>query len=158
EYGVRRWKKIVFVEGKGTTTEIQHYKFTDISLEAGKYSYRLKQIDFDGSFEYSNIVEVEVGIPNEFSLSQNYPNPFNPRTKIKYSIPNVIASETKQSQFVILKVYDLLGREVATLVDEFKPLGSYEIEFDASQLSSGIYYYRLKASDFFETKKMIVLK
>ena len=152
------WHKVGFIEGKGTTTEIQHYQFTDVGLQAGKYSYRLKQIDFDGTINYTNTIEVNIGIPVEFSLEQNYPNPFNPVTKIKFNIPSVIASETKQSQHVLLKVYDLLGREVVTMVDEFRQAGSYEIEFDASQLSSGTYYYRLKVSDFVETKKMTVLK
>ena len=98
---------------------------------AGNYNYRLKQIDFDGTFEYSNVVEVEVTSPSTFSLEQNYPNPFNPSTIIRYTIPNVIASETKQSQFVSLKVYDVLGNEVATLFEEYKPVGRYEVEFSA---------------------------
>lgn len=103
-------------------------------------------------------VEVEKQIPTEFSLEQNYPNPFNPSTKIRYSIPSVIASETKQSANVTLKVYDLLGNEVTTLVNEEKPAGVYEVEFDASQLSSGIYFYKLQAGSFIQTKKMTVLK
>jgi len=94
----------------------------------------------------------------EFSLEQNYPNPFNPSTKIKFTIPTVIANETKQSQLVILKVYDVLGSEIATLVNEEKPAGSYEVEFDATGLSSGIYFYRLQAGSFIETKKLILMK
>ncbi|HEY6627265.1 MAG TPA: M14 family zinc carboxypeptidase [Ignavibacteriaceae bacterium] len=94
----------------------------------------------------------------KFSLEQNYPNPFNPITKIKYTIPSVIASGAKQSQLVILKVYDVLGNEVATLVNEEKPAGSYEVNFNASQLSSGIYFYKLTAGNFIETKKMILMK
>jgi hypothetical protein len=97
-------------------------------------------------------------IPEGFTLQQNYPNPFNPSTRIRYSIPNVIASETKQSQFVSLKVYDVLGNEVATLVNEEKPAGSYEVNFNASQLSSGIYFYKLQTGNFAETKKMLLLK
>jgi Secretion system C-terminal sorting domain len=96
--------------------------------------------------------------PEEFSLSQNYPNPFNPSTTIRYSIPDVIASETKQSQFVSLKVYDVLGNEVATLVNEQKPAGTYEVKFDAIGLSSGIYFYKLRAGSLVETKKMIFLR
>src|SRR3970282_1215284 len=96
------WHKVGFIEGKGTTTEVQHYQFTDVGLQAGKYSYRLKQIDFDGTINYSNTIEVNVMIPVEFSLEQNYPNPFNPVTNIKFNIPSVIASETKQSQLVTL--------------------------------------------------------
>jgi uncharacterized delta-60 repeat protein len=98
------------------------------------------------------------GSVNNFSLEQNYPNPFNPATKIRYSIPNVIASETKQSQLVSLKVYDVLGNEVAALVNEEIPAGSYEVEFTAPELSSGIYFYKLQTGSFVETKKMLMIK
>jgi hypothetical protein len=98
------------------------------------------------------------GIVNEFVLEQNYPNPFNPSTKIRYSIPTVIASEAKQSSLVTLKVYDVLGNEVATLVNEEQSAGSYEVDFNAARLSSGIYFYKLHAGLFVETKKMILLK
>jgi carboxypeptidase T len=94
----------------------------------------------------------------QFSLDQNYPNPFNPSTKIKYSVPSVIASETKQSQLVTLKVYDILGNQVATLINEEKPSGEYEVDFDAAGLSSGIYFYKLQAGSFVATKKMILLR
>lgn len=97
-------------------------------------------------------------IPNQFALEQNYPNPFNPTTKIKYTIPSVGTSLMKFLQFVQLKVYDVIGNEVATLVNEEKPAGSYEVTFDASQLSSGIYFYTLKAGSFTETKKMAMMK
>jgi len=98
-------------------------------------------------------------LPDNFFLSQNYPNPFNPSTKIKFTIPNaVIASETKQSQMVTLKVFDSLGNEVAILIKEEKPVGTYEVEFDASFLPSGIYFYRLQAGTYVKTKKMILLK
>ena len=96
--------------------------------------------------------------PLEFILEQNYPNPFNPGTKIHYTIPSVIASRTKQSQLVTLKVFDVLGKEVATLVNEEKPAGSYEVEFNAASLSSGIYFYKIQAGSFVETKKMILMK
>jgi hypothetical protein len=94
----------------------------------------------------------------EFSLEQNYPNPFNPSTIIRYTIPNVIASETKQSQFVSLKVYDVLGNEVATLIDEYKSAGNYEVEFSADELTSGIYFYKLQAGSYTETKKLVLMK
>lgn len=153
------WKTIGFVEGKGTTTEVTNYSFIDRELSAGIYNYRLKQIDYDGTFKYYNLSEsVEVGLPGGFELSQNFPNPFNPSTRIKYTIPGVIASETKQSHLVSLKVYDVLGNEIAVLVDEFKQAGIYEIDFDASGLSSGVYYYQLRAGDFTEAKKMILLR
>jgi len=94
-----------------------------------------------------------------FNLEQNYPNPFNPSTKIKFTIPqSVTASETKQSHLVMLKVYDVLGNEIATLVNEVKPADSYEVEFSGMKLPSGIYFYQLKAGSFVETKKMILLK
>ena len=96
--------------------------------------------------------------PNEFSLEQNYPNPFNPSTSIRYTISSVIASATKQSQLVTLKVYDVIGNEVATLVNEEKPAGSYEVKFNAVGLSSGIYFYKLQAGNFIESKKMLLLK
>jgi photosystem II stability/assembly factor-like uncharacterized protein len=152
------WNNLGFVTGHGTTTETQQYSFTDSDVSTGKYQYRLKQIDFDGSFEYSNVIEVEIGSPDEFNLSQNYPNPFNPRTKIKFTIPSVIASETKQSQLVTLKIYDVLGNEVSTLVNEEKVAGTYEVEFSAVALSSGIYFYQLKAGSFVQTMKMILIK
>jgi hypothetical protein len=109
----------------------------------------------------SEITAIDENVENsnkEYLLSQNYPNPFNPSTKIKYTIPSVIASETKQSQLVSLKVYDVLGNEIATLVNEEQTAGAYEVEFTASQLSSGIYFYKLQAGSFIETKKMILLR
>jgi hypothetical protein len=147
---LENWENIGFVNGNGTTTEPQSYSFVDENLQAGKYQYRLKQIDFDGTFEYSNVVEVEIAEPLQFSLEQNYPNPFNPVTSIQYEISS--------RQFVTLKVYEVLGKEVATLVNEEKPAGSYNNEFKGSNLASGIYYYQLRASEIVETKKMILLK
>jgi hypothetical protein len=154
------WRNIGFVNGTGTTTEPQSYSFVDKDLEAGKYQYRLKQIDFDGSFEYSKTIEVEVNAPLKFSLEQNYPNPFNPSTTIKFSIPAV---GTRLALSVQLKVYDVLGKEVATLVNKEKPAGNYEVLFtshsdEGQNLPSGVYFYQLKAEDFIQTKKMILLK
>ncbi|MFI5237920.1 MAG: T9SS type A sorting domain-containing protein, partial [Ignavibacteriales bacterium] len=155
------WNKIGFVPGHGTTTETQHYSFTDNNVSSGKYQYKLKQIDYDGTFEYSQIVEVEIPFVNEFSLSQNFPNPFNPVTKIKYSIPSV---RTQRAVSVQLIVYDVLGREIAILVNEEKPAGEYEVEFDAANLlpkgslTSGIYFYQLKAGELTETRKMVLIK
>ena len=104
---------------------------------------------------------MELNSPIQFTLEQNYPNPFNPTTRIKYSIPNVIAIQQlpeKQSQHVTLSVYDVLGNVVVTLVNEEKPAGSYEVEFNAGKFPSGVYYYQLKAGEFILTKKMILLK
>ena len=102
-------------------------------------------------------IEISESIPSNFELHQNYPNPFNPSTKIRYAIPAVGTSLMKFLQSVQLKVYDVLGNEVATLVDEEKPTGSYEVEFNAINLSSGIYFYQLRAGSFVETKKIILL-
>jgi len=149
------WEKIGFVDGKGTTTEIQNYSFTDQNVVSGTYAYRLKQIDFDGTVNYSNAVEVDLNSITSFSLEQNYPNPFNPSTKIKYTIPVV---GTSLMNFVQLKVFDVLGNEVTILVDEYKPAGSYEVDFDAGSLSSGVYMYKLQAGDFISVKKMLLTK
>lgn len=147
---LKEWKTVSFVPGFGTTTEVHHYSFTDESLQPGDYQYRLKQIDFDGSFEYSQILEVTIDAPTQFSLEQNYPNPFNPVTSIQY----VVGSQS----YVSLKVYDVLGNEVATLVNEQKPAGTYEVEFNGTELPSGIYFYQLQAGSYIETKKMLLLK
>jgi len=144
------FSKIAFVGGNGTTTEPQSYSYADNSVTSGKYFYRLKQIDFNGEFSYSQIVEVDVASPIEFVLDQNYPNPFNPSTIISFSVP--------QSSFVTLKVYDVLGNEVSTLVNETKEAGKYNISFDASGLSNGVYFYTIKANNFNSTKKMILIK
>jgi hypothetical protein len=144
------WERIEFMDGQGTTTETTDYIFNDKISEPGVYSYRLKQIDFDGSFEYSDIIEVEALGTFSFELLQNYPNPFNPATTIKYQIPEL--------NFVTLKIYDVLGSEVVTLVNEEKLVGSYELEFNATDLPSGVYLYKLQAGSFVETKKMILLK
>ncbi len=150
EDGNQNWENVGFVNGNGTTTKQHNYSFKDNKNLSGNYNYRLKQIDFDGSFEYSNIVEVNITSPVKFSLEQNYPNPFNPGTVISWKSP-VSSRQT-------LKVYDVLGREVATLVNEYKPAGTYQVEFNASKLPSGIYFYRLNAGSFTQTKKMILIK
>jgi hypothetical protein len=141
---------IGYVNGAGTTTEPQNYSYTDKSVETGKYFYRLKQIDFDGRFEYSDAVEVDVSGPLGFNLEQNYPNPFNPSTSIKYSIP--------ESGNVKLSVYNLVGEEVAVLINGFTQSGFYEVSFDASNLPSGVYLYKLQSANSVQTKKMMLLK
>lgn len=146
------YQKVGSIQGNGTTTEIKNYKFSDRNLQTGSYKYRLKQIDYNGNFHYFNLNnEVEVGIPNKYNLSQNYPNPFNPETKIDYDIPK----ETKVS----LKIYDVTGREVANIINnEVHKAGYYTVKFNASVLSSGIYFYRLVAGDFVMSKKMLLVK
>ena len=144
------YQQIGFVEGKGTTTETQNYLFRDEELLSGSYTYRLKQMDFDGSFAYSDEVAIEISQPDVFYLGQNYPNPFNPSTNIKYSIP--------QDGMVSLKVYDLLGKEVATLVNEPQQAGTFDVVFSGSNLASGVYYYQLIAGDLTSTKKLMLTK
>ncbi len=144
------WIKIGFVRGNGTSTEINTYSFVDKNPVRGVILYRLKQIDFDGGYKIFNSVAVNFNPPLEFSLKQNFPNPFNPTTRISWQSP----VDGKQT----LKVYNVLGNEVATLVDEYREAGSYEISFDASSLPSGIYYYKFSAGNYSDVKKMIVIK
>ncbi len=146
---LQKWINIGFVDGKGTSTEMHYYTFTDNNLSPGSYSYRLKQIDFDGSYSYSNVVETEVQ-SYQFAMMQNYPNPFNPSTVIEYHL--------ETSGLVLLKVYDVLGREITTLVNEIRQPGSYKVLFTADelQLTSGIYFYRLQTDSFTQTLKMIL--
>ena len=144
------WTKIGFVKGNGNSNSPKDYTYTDNSnLSSGKYSYRLKQIDNDGQFEYSKVVDVSFNAPTEFSLKQNYPNPFNPSTVISYALPS--------QSYVTIKVYDILGNEVASLVNKEQAEGEYKITFDANNLSSGIYFYKLTAGNFVNTMKMILL-
>lgn len=144
------WESVAFVTGNGTTTEPKSYFYKDENLSMGKYEYRLKQLDYDGNYNYSNEIEVVVNAPDKFSLNQNYPNPFNPGTTIEYQIP--------QSSFVTIKVYDVLGKEVVTLVNEEKPAGVHEVNFIAKDLTSGLYLYKIKAESFEQTRKMLLLK
>jgi hypothetical protein len=149
------YMEIGFVPGFGTTTEPKSYSFNDQNLRSGVYTYRLKQVDFDGSFTYSNEVEVEVIAPAEFSLDQNYPNPFNPSTKITFSL----ATDSRVS----LKVFDVIGQEVASLINQELTAGVHNIDFNAAGINSGVYFYRIEASGvngakFVDVKKMILLK
>lgn len=143
---------IGFVDGKGNSTEINYYSFNDNPQLSGinQIYYRLKQVDFDGTFSYSDVVSVSYDVPAEFVLNQNYPNPFNPSTTISYFVP--------KESFVSIRIYDFLGREVTTLVNEMKPIGSYEIRFDASNIPSGTYFYTMNADSYTSTKKMILIK
>ena len=142
--------KIGFVPGFGTTTQSKSYTFTDNSSLSETYYYRLKQIDYDGNFTYSEVVEVNLGLPSEFALQQNYPNPFNPTTKITYSVP--------ADGFVNIAVYNVLGEKVANLLNTNVKAGNYDISFDATNLTSGMYLYRMEAGDFVSVKKMMILK
>ncbi len=143
------WETIGFVEGKGTTTQTQNYSFVD-NPPSGKFLYRLKQIDYDGAYEYSSEIEAEVFAPKEYTLQQNFPNPFNPSTTIGYTI-------TEKGK-VYLAVYDILGREVGVLVNEEKEAGEYSALFNSSGLSSGIYVYKILVNGFISSNKMILMK
>jgi len=155
--GDEGWEKIGFIEGFGNSNSTKYYEFTDNIAVSGKYFYRLKQVDIDGTYEYSDFIEAGTIMSQKFSftLSQNYPNPFNPTTIIDYTIPNNVLEFDSN---VKLKVYDILGRELMTLVNEKQESGSYSINFDASDLSNGIYVYILKAGNFIKSNKMILLK
>jgi hypothetical protein len=144
------WSKIGFVRGNGTTTEINYYSYTDQNLIAESYSYRLKQVDLDGTYEYSNIVYVEIITPTEYELSQNYPNPFNTATTIKFSIP--------EGSQVSLKIYNSLGQEIKTLVNRFMEAGVHTVNFNAVDLNSGMYFYKLNAGEFNQVRKMTLIK
>jgi hypothetical protein len=145
------WKKIAFVEGHGTTLVPQSYTYVDHALAFGRYYYRVKQIDLNGKSETYPEIEVTVGVaPDKFVLAQNYPNPFNPSTTICFSLP--------KSGYVTLKVYDILGREVETLVDGQRTAGSYSVEWTPKNLASGVYLYRIKAGAFSDMKKLVLVK
>jgi hypothetical protein len=151
------WLKIGFVIGNGNSNSPKNYSFEDENPPSGKIQYRLKQIDFDGKYKYSDVVEVNIDAPTLFALKQNYPNPFNPTTTIKYSIPASLNS-SKGGANVKLSVYDVLGRAVVRLVDEEKLPGNYEVKFDGSNIPSGVYFYRIQAGSFSQTKKLILIK
>jgi hypothetical protein len=145
------WDSIVFIEGHGNSNSPKDYSYTDKDLFAGgsKFQYRLKQVDNDGQFEYSDVVEVEV-VPDQYELSQNYPNPFNPSTTIRFSLP-------KETQLKI-NLYNMLGELVETIAEGTYETGYYKVTFNASNLPSGAYVYRIESSDFIQTKKMVLIK
>ena len=145
------WQKIAFVMGNGNSYSVKNYNYIDNSIAKLKNQYRLKQIDINGDFSYSNIIEVNLdNFPVNFELSQNYPNPFNPVTTINYYLP--------ESGMISLKIYDMLGNEIATLVNKHQESGSYSSVFDASLLASGTYFYQLKCNEFISVKKMQLIK
>lgn len=145
------YEKIGFVNGNGTKNTPTSYSFEDKNLNTGKYKYRLKQIDHNGNYEYFELNgEVEIGVPKKYDISQNYPNPFNPVTKINFDLP--------ENGLVNIRLYDMLGREVAVLVNEVRNAGYHTVQFDASKLSSGIYFYKMSAGKFNGIKKMAVIK
>ena len=148
------WDVISFVEGHGNSNSPRLYSYSDpVDNLSGKINYRLKQIDTDGAYSYSNIISVQTGSPSAYELYQNYPNPFNPNTTIRFQVP--------EKSFVILKVYNSLGEQVAELLNEEKEPGFYEVEFNSSNyggLASGVYIYTISADGYFASKKMSLLK
>lgn len=148
------WQKLTFIEGRGTTSEISNYEYHDKISVSGVYNYRLKQIDYDGTFTYSDVVEVDFTTVVNYRLSQNYPNPFNPETTIEYSIPT--------KAFVTLKLFNSLGEEIAVLVNKEMEAGNYNVNLNLDEfsinLSTGVYYYTISAGSFFQAKKMLYLK
>jgi hypothetical protein len=149
------WKEVWFVQGHGTTNEPQNYTFTDKRLQTSTYKYRLKQIDYNGNYEYFSLEGgVTINAPGKFEISQNYPNPSNPKSKIDYQIP--------VDGKVTIRLYDIIGREVVSIVNETKIAGYYTAEFDGTNLSSGVYFYHINAEGgsqyYFKTLKMVLVK
>jgi hypothetical protein len=144
------WITIGFVTGNGTTTEKHNYTFLDDITFTGVYKYRLKQMDFDGTFEYSNEIEISAIAFNDFALFQNYPNPFNPSTTLSYQLP--------EAGYITLKVYDMLGNELETLVNDVKPAGVHEVTFNPGDISSGLYLYKMNSGNYEMTGKMLLVK
>ena len=147
---IQDWEKIGFIEGYGNSNSPKDYSFTDTPYGGIGFQYRLKQIDTDGKYQYSNVVSVEVGIPAQFDLKQNFPNHFNSTTHITYNL----AADC----FVTIKVYDIVGREIIALVNENKKAGNYLVPFDGSNFASGVYLCRINTDNYINTTKMILLK
>lgn len=144
------WVKIGFVAGSGNSNTPKEYTFSDARVSSGKYYYRLKQLDNDGSFSYSSKVSVDLGQTNQFDIDQNFPNPFNPTTSIKFIIPEAV--------YVRLVVFNLVGQEVKTLVNGIMEAGEHIVDFDGTDLNSGIYIYQLEAGSFRKVMKMTLIK
>lgn len=145
------WFSIGFVEGNGTSSTEHYYKFEDINAVQGQYNYRLKQMNYDGSYQYSKVIEIFNPLVKEYALFQNYPNPFNPNTIIEYQIP--------EETIVNISLYDIIGRKVKELINEKKQQGNYTVELSGGELSSGIYLYRIITSSGYDSsKKLILLK
>jgi hypothetical protein len=149
--GNSSYEKIAFVQGKGTTTQVNGYSYSDLVNQTGTYYYRLRQLNFDGTFVYSNEIMVSViALLGQYALAQNYPNPFNPTTTIGFGIP--------EKRNVRLSVLNVLGEEIRVLLNEEKEAGYHSIDLNASDLPSSVYFYRLQSGNFIDTKKMLLLK
>lgn len=144
------YSEIGFVGGRGTTTEPQVYSFIDDKVESGKYYYRLKQIDYDGKYAYVGEILVDIGAPSKYVLEQNFPNPFNPSTIIKFSLP--------EKTNVSIKLFNSLGQEISEIVNNEFDAGVHQIEFNSTNLTSGVYYYKMETGKFSQIRKMVVIK
>jgi len=144
------WTSLGFVRGNGNCNSTKNYSFTDQPASGKEFKYRLKQIDIDGSFEYSFEITAKLENVSAYKLDQNYPNPFNPYTKISYTVP--------QRAYVHLRVYDMLAKEVVELVNTMQESGRYEVTFDGTNLPSGAYFYKLEAGNYVEVKKLLLVK
>ena len=145
-----KWNKIGFIQGHGTTTETSNYSFTDKNIFGNSFKYRLKQIDYNGSYNYSKILEVKLKMVEDYKLCQNYPNPFNPSTTISYSMP--------EKGFVKLDIYNSIGQKIETLVNKELQAGIHKVAWNAQNVPSGIYFYKINVNSFSQTNKMILLK
>ncbi len=149
------FEMIDFIKGNGTTSEESNYTYIDNSDIAGDYYYRIRQVDFDGTFEYSPVIRISMGAPHEFGLAQNYPNPFNPSTTISYQLP--------KSANVNIAVYNIQGIKIKTLVNESKSAGNYKAVWNGTNdsgihVASGVYIYKITADNFTDIKKMIYVR
>ncbi len=151
----KQWQKVAFIPGNGNSNSPKFYTYVDEPTGGNEFLYKLKQIDYDGSFEYSYEIFVKLELPKQIKLYQNYPNPFNPVTSIKFSIPDNADNSTKK---IIIKVFDVLGKEIKTLADDFYYPGNYEIEFDGSKLSAGVYYIMLITENQKFINKCLLIK
>lgn len=145
-----RWEKIGFVNGNNNSNSPNEYFFEYHPTGGNKFYFRLKQIDIDGETTYSNVICVDLTVPSQYHLFQNYPNPFNPKTTISYNLP--------RDGNVSIKIYDILGNEVFTLINEYQKSGIYTIQFNGSELSSGIYFCKMTGVNFISLIKMTLLK
>lgn len=144
------WEEVGFIAGNENSNTVTHYSFIDKELADGVYRYRLKQLDYDGSFKHSHIVEAEIISINQYALAQNYPNPFNPVTNIEFSLPG--------DEHVKIEVYNILGEKVSVLINSYLPAGLHTIRFNGDVLTSGLYFYTMRAGEFSSVRKMTLLK
>ena len=144
------WISIGFVPGHGNSIENRFYSFNDNNITIGKYEFRLKQIDYNGAFKFSSTVSVIVYSQMQFALEQNFPNPYNGITTINYSV--------SEEAHITIKIFDVLGNEVSVLVNGIKQPGEYKVLYSANDLAAGFYFCQMRAGNFIQTRKMILLK